>query len=81
MLGTHSGANAPTVVRGGTWTQGYGDPTSLIPNGSSDVDFVQALYLPLFYGDARGVIHAGAATEVPTPGTTVTSEVNIASEA
>ena len=26
----------------------------------------QALYLPLFYGDAQGVIHPGAATEVPT---------------
>jgi peptide/nickel transport system substrate-binding protein len=28
----------------------------------------QALYLPLFYGDAQGVIHPGAATEVPTIG-------------
>ena len=26
----------------------------------------QALYLPLFYGDAQGVIHPGAATEIPT---------------
>ncbi len=26
----------------------------------------QALYLPLFYGDAQGVIHAGAASEIPT---------------
>ena len=25
-----------------------------------------ALYLPLFYGDAQGVVHPGAATEVPT---------------
>jgi len=66
VLGTHSGANAPTVVRGGTWTQGYADPISLIPNGSSDVDINQALYLPLFYGDAQGAFHAGAATEVPT---------------
>ena len=26
----------------------------------------QALYLPLFYGDAQGVVHPGAATELPT---------------
>ncbi len=26
----------------------------------------QALYLPLFYGDAQGMIHPGAAIEVPT---------------
>ena len=26
----------------------------------------QALYLPLFYGDAQGVIHPGAASEVPS---------------
>ena len=44
-------------------------PDSLIPNGSSltvayEID--QALYLPLFYGDAQGVIHPGAASEVPT---------------
>ncbi len=66
VLGTHSGNNASTIVSGGTWTQGYGDPSSLIPNGSSDVDIDQALYLPLFYGDPQGVIHAGAAKEVPT---------------
>jgi len=65
VLGTHSGTNAPTVVRGGTLTHGFGDPHSLIPNGSDAVDIDQALYLPLFYGDAQGVIHAGAASEVP----------------
>ena len=42
------------------------DPASLIPNGGSDSGMDQALYLPLFYGDARAVIHPGAATEVPT---------------
>jgi len=58
-------------IRGGTWTYGLpGDVGSLIPNGdlsgtaSGIMD--QALYLPLFYGDAQGVIHPGAATEVPT---------------
>jgi peptide/nickel transport system substrate-binding protein len=62
--------NTPTanVVRGGTWTEeAFADPDSLIPNGGQDhLDILQALYLPLFYGDAQGVIHPGAATEVPT---------------
>jgi peptide/nickel transport system substrate-binding protein len=65
VLGVRGGSAALQAVRGGTWTHGFGDPTSLIPNGSSDVDIDQALYLPLFYGDAQGVIHAGAASEVP----------------
>ncbi len=46
-----------------------GNVHSLIPNGTNDgasIVMDQALYLPLFYGDAQGVIHAGAATEVPT---------------
>src|SRR5439155_27260236 len=47
----------------------FQEPDSLIPNGfgleaSALVD--QALYLPLFYGDAQGVVHPGAASEVPT---------------
>jgi ABC-type transport system substrate-binding protein len=57
-------------IRGGTWTYGIGGNVhSLIPNGTNDEASIvmdQALYLPLFYGDAQGVIHAGAATEVPT---------------
>ena len=71
-LGAHSGASTLTPVRGGTWTDDlYGEPDSLIPNGSfSGVTYStmvdQALYLPLFYGDAQGVIHPGAASEVPT---------------
>ncbi len=70
VLGTRSGPPAVNVVRGGTWIDDFnGEPDSLIPNFGFDptaalVD--QALYLPLFYGDAQGVIHAGAATEVPT---------------
>jgi peptide/nickel transport system substrate-binding protein len=70
-LGRYSKPAALTPVHGGTWTYGlpYRDATSFIPNGSSyaaaaEVD--QALYLPLFYGDAQGVVQAGAATEVPT---------------
>ena len=68
VLGGQSAATTP--VRGGTWTDDFDvDPDSLIPNASSEtwsmmVD--QALYLPLFYGDAQGVIHAGAASEIPT---------------
>jgi peptide/nickel transport system substrate-binding protein len=70
VLGTHSGANAPTVVRGGTWTEDFHlDPPSFIPYTSPDnwsVMAQQALYLPLFYGDAHGMVHPGAATEIPT---------------
>jgi peptide/nickel transport system substrate-binding protein len=70
VIGARSGATTLTPVRGGTWTEDFGvDPDSFIPNGedSGYNDLVdQALYLPLFYGDAQGVVHAGAATEVPT---------------
>jgi peptide/nickel transport system substrate-binding protein len=65
VFGTRSGPTTP--ARGGTWMEGVGaDPASLIPNGGGDSGMDQALYLPLFYGDARAVIHPGAATEVPT---------------
>src|SRR5437588_506469 len=45
------------------------EPDSLLPNGSQTpfapaID--DALYLPLFYGDAQGVMHPGAASEIPT---------------
>jgi peptide/nickel transport system substrate-binding protein len=70
MIGTRNSTTTP-VVRGGTWTDDlFRDPTSLIPNSESFggpsgwVD--QALYLPLFYGDAQGLFHPGAVTEVPT---------------
>jgi peptide/nickel transport system substrate-binding protein len=63
-------ATIVSPIRGGTWTYGLlGDVPSLIPNGTNYKNAAvvdQALYLPLFYGDAQGVIHAGAATEVPT---------------
>jgi peptide/nickel transport system substrate-binding protein len=69
-LGTHNGASAPTVVRGGTWTTDFPvDPNSLIPDTSYypwPVEAQQALYLPLFYGDTHGGVHPGAATEIPT---------------
>jgi peptide/nickel transport system substrate-binding protein len=70
VTGIPGSATTP-VVRGGTWVDDfYLGPDSLIPNGGSGcscsawVD--QALYLPLFYGDAQGVVHPGAAVEVPT---------------
>jgi ABC-type transport system substrate-binding protein/serine/threonine protein kinase len=69
VLSPHSGTTT-AVVRGGTWTQDiFQEPDSLLPNGSGTpfapmID--NALYLPLFYGDEQGVIHSGAASEVPT---------------
>src|SRR5260221_2797886 len=67
VLGAHSGPSTLTPVRGGTWIiDRDGDPDSLIPNGGGDNGMDQALYLPLFYGDAQGIIHPGAASEVPT---------------
>jgi ABC-type transport system substrate-binding protein/serine/threonine protein kinase len=69
VLGTASRATT-AAVRGGIWTDDFfTDPDSLIPNNgdisspSGVID--QALYLPLFYGDAQGLIHPGAATQVP----------------
>ena len=70
VLGARSGAPMATVVRGGTWTDDLlSDLDSLIPNGSTlqiPSSVYHALYLPLFYGDAQGVIHPGAAREMPT---------------
>ena len=67
VIGARSGATTP--VRGGTWTDDLiYDPDALIPNAGngSEQQEDNALYLPLFYGNAQGVIHPGAATEVPT---------------
>lgn len=67
VIGTRS-ATTTAVVRGGTWTADTHDPDSLIPNGGdgSGVVLDNALYLPLFYGDAQGMVHPGAAREIPT---------------
>jgi peptide/nickel transport system substrate-binding protein len=70
VLGAHSGATTLTPVHGGTWTDDLVHyPDSLIPNGggnegSAMID--QALYLPLFSSDTQGMLHPGAATEVPS---------------
>ncbi len=70
VLGAHSGASTLTPVRGGTWATDFAvDPNTLIPDTSYypwAVMAQQALYLPLFYGDAHGVVHPGAATDIPT---------------
>jgi peptide/nickel transport system substrate-binding protein len=70
VIGARSGATTLTVVRGGTWTDDLiQDPDSLIPNSgvhTANALIDQALYLPLFYGDAQGLVHPGAASEVPT---------------
>jgi peptide/nickel transport system substrate-binding protein len=65
-----SGGTGLTPAHGGTWTEDIqSDPFTFIPTGfqSSDGGLIdQALYLPLFYGDAYGFVHPGAATVVPT---------------
>jgi peptide/nickel transport system substrate-binding protein len=66
--GPPSSATTP-VLRGGTWTDEFWlDPGSFIPNGGLITFPIEddALYLPLFYGDSQGGVHAGAAKEVPT---------------
>jgi peptide/nickel transport system substrate-binding protein len=70
VLGTRSSSPAIQPIRGGTWMDDFlVDPDSFIPNGSESTWAVmvdQALYLPLFYGDPQGMIHPGAATEIPS---------------
>jgi peptide/nickel transport system substrate-binding protein len=67
------GTPAPTAsqpVKGGTWIDDVpAAPGSLLPQGSDttySVLIAQALYAPLFYGDALGHIHAGLAVDIPT---------------
>jgi peptide/nickel transport system substrate-binding protein len=68
----HLGASSPVnfPARAGTWVEDVQtDPISFIPDGFGPGDgglIDQALYLPLFYGDAHGFVHPGAASEVPT---------------
>jgi peptide/nickel transport system substrate-binding protein len=70
VIGAHTIPTGPIVAHGGSWTIGsVSQPDSLIPNGSGlpvSAEIDQALYLPLFYSDAFGMIHAGAASAVPT---------------
>ena len=67
VLGARTGPPAPSVVRGSTWTAEVGvEPDSFLPNKGEERWYDLALYLPLFYGDAQGTLHPGAASEVPT---------------
>jgi len=57
-------------VKGGTWIDDVpAAPGSLLPQLSDTTYSVlidQAIYTPLFYGDALGQVHPGLATEIPT---------------
>jgi len=67
VLGPRSSAST-AVMRGGTWTEDAYDPNSLLPNEGDGNWIDQALYLPLFYGDAQGFVHPGAARDIPSVG-------------
>jgi len=64
------GGNAGNLVKGGTFTDDlYEDVDSMIPNGVSETYAVlvdQAIWAPLFYGDSKGNVHPGLASEIPT---------------
>src|SRR5579883_1390304 len=69
------GPNQPTgtggtPVKGGVWTDDlFEEPSSLIPNGSSETfaDMVDnAIWAPLFYGNADGAITPGLVAQLPT---------------
>ncbi len=68
--GNGNGSGNGTITKGGVWTDDlFEEPDSLIPNASSETfsDMVdQAIYAPLFYGDAQGNLHPGLVTEIPT---------------
>jgi peptide/nickel transport system substrate-binding protein len=65
-----TGSSNGAIARGGTWIDDFvNEPDSLIPNATVQTFawmVMQALYTPLFYGDAQGQIHAGLATRVPS---------------
>ncbi|GCE25539.1 peptide ABC transporter substrate-binding protein [Dictyobacter alpinus] len=58
------------ITNGGTWIDDLvNEPDSFIPNATVQTFaqmVMQALYAPLFVGDAKGQIHEGLATRVPT---------------
>jgi peptide/nickel transport system substrate-binding protein len=69
------GTKAPNTtaghpVKGGTWIDDVpAAPGSLLPQGSDTTYSVlidQAIYAPLFYGDALGHVHAGIVASIPT---------------
>src|SRR6516225_1094376 len=62
--------SAGTPGKGGTWTDDlYEEPSSLIPNGSSETfsDLVDTtIYTPLFLGNVKGQFTPGIVSELPT---------------
>jgi ABC-type transport system substrate-binding protein/serine/threonine protein kinase len=68
VIGAQSASTALSPVRGGTWTDDLitDSINSLLPNEGNGAQIDEALYLPLFDEDAQGVVHPGAATEIPT---------------
>ena len=74
LLAACASSSRPTVKnapdRGGIWIDDLAEePDSLIPNASASTysDMVdQAIYTPLFYGDANGNLHPGLAAAIPT---------------
>jgi ABC-type transport system substrate-binding protein/serine/threonine protein kinase len=67
LLGTRGAPSATMPVRGGTWTEAMSqNPYSLLPNEGNGIDIDLALYLPLFYADAQGIIYPAAASDIPT---------------
>ncbi len=65
-----SSSSAGPPMKGGTWTDDlYEEPSSLIPNGSSETfaDLVNTtIYAPLFLGNVKGQITPGIVTELPS---------------
>src|SRR5258708_12188365 len=68
--GTPQSTGGNTPVKGGTWIDDVpAAPGSLLPQGSDTTYSVlidQALYTPLFYGDALGHYHPGLLSDIPT---------------
>ena len=69
-LSSSSTPSAGTPVKGGTWTDDlYEEPSSLIPNGSSETfsDLVDTtIWAPLFLGNVKGQITPGIVSDMPT---------------
>jgi peptide/nickel transport system substrate-binding protein len=69
-IGNNPGQTGSGPQKGGTWIVAmFNEPDALIPNTSVQTFSVlvdQAIYAPLFYGDAEGRLHPGIATEMPT---------------
>ncbi|GHO89735.1 ABC transporter substrate-binding protein [Dictyobacter formicarum] len=65
-----SQSNNTNVTNGGTWIDDLvNEPDSFIPNATVQTFaqmVMQALYAPLFIGDAQGQIHPALATRIPT---------------